>query len=538
MFLFSLFISQCFHEEFQEKLDLYGTPIYETAEKESTRQKIRINFDISPFISNTDSKMCVKQDDNIAYFISSKNITCKDEDLVINEKKKLLENKIEDVKNYVEDLVSLNRLKNPINIEPFKDFADFQLNETTVNADLYVVVGIRPFPDDYETNSGSVYHPLSLVSGRPTVGAIFINPRFLNKATEKSLFDELLHQMFHILGLSKQIFNTSLITTIEDEKMNYRIVKGNYSQAFARNRFNADSFFVSKPGVELHRDSFHTSSRVYYSDIMNEEDFGHRVLSEATLSLLADTGFYKIDFSKKEQLIWGHGLGSDFALKAPQEVFPANYLCADDDDDNLCSYDYKGKAKCVKRVDAYDCSTEEGKQTEYCKHVSFYNPKGHKKITNVADYQSVKEYYPYLCNSAMSKTNLSKEHGESFEENSYCAIGKDRNGHQFSGCYPISCNSIGMMSITVGSRVIICHEDGQNVKLPDGNGYVKCPPKQSICPYAQVDDSHSKLVIVLETSVLFLVILMAGLITFCGYCCSIKEIIQKDEKTVDIPLIV
>lgn len=76
------------------------------------------------------------------------------------------------------------------------------------------------------------------------------------------------------------------------------------------------------------------------------------VLSNITLSILEDSGYYKVNFAAAEELIYGRGLGCSLLNDRCEtwQLIKNNdgYFCdiATGDDGNHCSFDRLYKASC------------------------------------------------------------------------------------------------------------------------------------------------------------------------------------------------
>ena len=574
MILFILFLSQCFHDLVQKDISVNYSQ--ENLETDEIKQPIRIHFEKS-FLNEKDTEQCFNTSQTISPFYSSNPIKCESYDILSDDQIQLLNQTLTDLETHISSLLKVNRLLHPL--QPKKTL-DFPVIDSEIEADLLIYVSIRPFSDELN-NSNAISVFTEANRNRVLTGAIVIRPSFIPIKTSnsqentdfevlsKALFDELLHQVFHIFGLSHEFIhrwdNNAKVSNDSIQKYNsksFAILHSTHVNQFAIEKFGQQSFDQNgvQYGIELESmESFHTSSRVFYSDIMNAYDFGKRVLSGATLAMLSDIGPYEVDFVKSEELYWGSSqflsldknIGSSsggkmsFQFDSPQLVFPSNYLCTDNDEDpndpvndkyNKCSYDLKSKAKCSNRIEQINCDLPENSQKEYCLHKFFYNPNNYSLVSEYSDYQNYKIFSGYTCSDLKSKTAMSDRRKEQFSSNSYCAEGVDNNT-QFSGCYPMFCDSLGLLEIQIGSVPHICLKEGQQIEIRNGI-YITCPSKQQICNIAEKNDYWARLFVVAETILLFGLLFLIAIIAFITYCCIIKERKRNDEKTVDIPLIV
>ncbi len=77
---------------------------------------------------------------------------------------------------------------------------------------------------------------------------------------------------------------------------------------------------------------------------MTSQKTGYSSISKFTLSLMEDTGWYKVDYSQTEELEWGKGKGCGF-LNADCSLGYEEY-CGVANEKN-CTPDYIGKALCT-----------------------------------------------------------------------------------------------------------------------------------------------------------------------------------------------
>ena len=543
MFFF-IFFRKCYHDYFQS---MHKPTIYEHNDAvnsiRSQISNIRIYFDYSWINTSSDKYECTDTGQVVSWSMFSRNITCSSEDILTEKKRKAIINTLENIKKYVSSMIKVNQLTSVIFINEFDDFPCIE----TIDADLYVTIVARPFPEHYDTVSGSVWNQQAIPSGRPTTGAIFINPKTIPDEEQnidsenRYFFNSLLHQLFHIMGISASLFEswndptTHLqygvfpLRRLVDKNPNkvFVILETPNSRTYTTKRFGRPAFADHHSGIEIEGNETyaesHISARTYFSEIMNSQYVGRGVISEASLTLLSDTGWYYVDLNKSERFDWGDGKSigeeplGDFPMKPPQLCFPEHYLCKNYTNASICSYDYRSKATCAVQEEV-DCNQKAKDTASYCSAKSFFNPLGLKIVKMKSfDYQNIKVFDNYSCASSLAGDELSKERGESFGPNSYCAVGDG-----FSGCYEMYCGSLGILYMKVGDSVSIC-EDGKEIKLPNKKGTVKCPPKKHICSLAEIDDRYTKVYVVIETAVAFAVIIIISFVALCVYCISIKE---------------
>ncbi|KAL5497157.1 hypothetical protein EMCRGX_G013581 [Ephydatia muelleri] len=189
---------------------------------------------------------------------------------------------------------------------------------------------------------------------RPIAGMINFCPGEMLQATIESMIAVAKHEIIHSLGFSSYYFafyrdQNGFPRTPRDPYTNLpSIVNGQYDiskvvmtythtnwavangivnhqvkmmftpnvVARARAHFNCPTL----PGLELENgggsgtEMSHWEARILGNELMTSTQAFNLKLSEMTLALLQDTGWYQVDFSKAEPLQWGKNAGCQFVL--------------------------------------------------------------------------------------------------------------------------------------------------------------------------------------------------------------------------------
>ncbi len=119
-------------------------------------------------------------------------------------------------------------------------------------------------------------------------------------------------------------------------------------QAWARKYYGCDSVL----GVELENQGgsgtqySHWEKRTANNEYMTGTASQNPVFSELTLSYFEDSGWYHVNYSQAQQLLWGQGMGCDFVLKScPSWPAGQGYFCTEPDKAG-CTADYQAKGYC------------------------------------------------------------------------------------------------------------------------------------------------------------------------------------------------
>ena len=218
------------------------------------------------------------------------------------------------------------------------------------------------------------------------------------------------------------------------------------------------------------------------------------VLSNVTLSMLMDTGYYDINFSLAEPYAFGDGksLGIDkienFTIAPPQLVFPSNYLCDKPLSDD-CGWDYRSSSYCSPAI-TVDCNSSSLSTEEklFCTGKSFYDPKdtNYMGVTSTLDYQLMKmPYSNFLCTDTTQNTDENAKFGNLFGNHSMCAYSTLYNGFGVATerpqCYKMTCTESGELSVYVDSQSKKCSKEGDKLLFVGYIGSLTCPDPVKIC---------------------------------------------------------
>ena len=200
------------------------------------------------------------------------------------------------------------------------------------------------------------------ITGRPIVGYFELN---LNAITTKPanlilLMGTFVHEFYHILVFNYDLFDKfikadgSLVGRDNLIRQYPVIIKGQIRQAYiGENVLNFARKFLNYPmlqGVVLENDGGEGSAgshweHMYWStDFMAPSDTNPSLLSELSLSMALDSGWYDVDSRFAETLEYGKGAGVDIQTDSCPTA-EINGFC-DSEGELSCSPDFKYKARC------------------------------------------------------------------------------------------------------------------------------------------------------------------------------------------------
>ena len=355
-----------------------------------------------------------------------------------------------------------------------------------INNDIIV---FPSFSDNMENDvqASAGYCLISTNNGRPIAGVLYINSNisFNKKNTDLFIKYILLHEITHIL-----VFNPSLFyrlgmstSTIENNKT-ITIINSPMVLAKAREHFGCDSL----EGIPLENQGSagssgsHWEARYMLGDYMISTVYQDNVISDISLALFEDSGYYKVKYYSGDLFKFGKNKGCDFIRNKCIINGNASYeeFCVTQSQP-LCSPSRISKGEC--KIYNYDSIPEE--------YQYFSNP--NYGGFSIVDYCPVSDrttdnsdYFPTSCHSG---TPSLSDYGEKMGNNSFCFISSlvpyynlDLNITTHAICYKTGCKrNTKQVTVYIGSSSIDCPTNGGNVTFSGFRGRIICPKYSDIC---------------------------------------------------------
>ena len=433
-------------------------------------------------------------------------------------------------KNYLEKIIKVKPLSYTISIRnsdielwdiKIKD----ELNENNgIDQDLAIIIKVGIFP--FEASSEIKY--IDQETKRPIVGIINLDMNIetnleMNYVIQylKTLF---LHQFTHILGFYNESYpnfiyaNGDISKVIKNTASDQRSgVKRSYIHSpkvmeYAIKYYNCSNII----GLDLEDQDEYTNShwdaRVLLGEYMNSEPYHpEQVISEFTLALLEDSGWYQANYFTGGLMRFGKHKGCNFLIedcKTPTEFkneffnngeLPATPSCSSG------------------RLSRTYCNSIEGAVAlNYEGFNNYFRYSGHYGVQNADFCLAFNEkeaeintngYYVGNCNYGTGKYGVyirysdSYQHqnlqlpeilGEKYAINSFCVLSsvsikgteafyKFDNNIIHSMCYPMFCTEQSL-TIQIYEQYVVCPRSGGKVEV-NGiyEGYLFCPDYNLIC---------------------------------------------------------
>ena len=471
-------------------------------------------------------------------------------------------NSINRAKEAIQAIINVEPLQEKIKLEDndkqkLNGFETERMNQSIVNGenDCDLLIFVRT-PISTDGSISSDYYRFAIpkiikndtATKRPIVGYIIYNQLFQFKIDsiiyaeqKKEIISSIfLHEIIHILGFMKESFNdfknpdifeTVNITRIPGGIIK-KVVKSQNIINLAKKYFNCESI----SGIELENQNnpedlefSHWEGRILLGDIMTSDIYYQdQVISEFTLALLEESGWYKANYYTGGLMKFGKNKGCSFLNQDCIKVtvieregeepiltysnpFPNDFCLVSGTEGGNCSPGRLSRGYCDNsntvaddNYKRYSLNSMGKKNAEYCPvsieskiHVvgeeKFYLYNGNCKIGN--DEFGIEMLF--MNSNDKTGTNnytiFSKTYGGIYGNNSFCALSSVLYNNETSSklniygkqirptCYPMFCSEKSL-TIQINDIYVVCPQAGGIIEI-GGNytGYIFCPDYNSIC---------------------------------------------------------
>ncbi len=297
--------------------------VNELTNTESKWEPIRIHFDFSFIEENLNLKL-----------IKEKNLI------------DLKETIIPKAKQVLESLLNVKRIRNKLKLnsphcETFPIPSIYNHGGTGVEADLIIFVSIDTsgYFNENGVEAAAIHCLQNSETRRPIAGHINFKPDLNIKYQHEIEYYAWLaiHEISHILVFNRELYD-DYINPETNEPLGYDRVIGskifengkkiNYIKTSrvlekSKKHFNCKNI----QGIPLEYNGgagtagSHWSRRYMNSDYMIGESFGENLISDITLALFEDSGWYKVNQNNANLFVWGKDKGCDFLDRGKKCIF-------------------------------------------------------------------------------------------------------------------------------------------------------------------------------------------------------------------------
>ena len=375
-------------------------------------------------------------------------------------------------------------------------------NSDKIEADLFLV----PYMDETldEQTQAAAYPMLSdKKTKRPILGCVDLNPEldFELKNSIKFLSMLLLHEISHILAFNDQLFPLFMniknpIKTLLINGINRTLLQTPKVLEYARGHFGCPSL----TGVELENQGgsgssgSHWEARIMLGDYMISTDYPELVVSDITLAVFEDSGWYNVNYYTGGLFKTGKGEGCNF-LQIPCinssriSNFPLDFC--HDSEDAFCSPGMIDRGQCT--IFSYSNNIKKEYQYFGSKKIGGFEPADYCPVS-LNDDDIYYKLYSRCDNNGLRE--FPTELGEKFGNNSFCFISsllyknssenmKKKYSEKRAMCYEVKeCNDEYLYYLVdIGDNLFNCSNaiEMNEYNIEGFDGSFICPPYWRIC---------------------------------------------------------
>ena len=328
---------------------------------------------------------------------------------------------------------------------------------------------------------------------QPKMGVIMINPNLDFSHTNSEYFLEMLflHEMSHVLFFHQAffLFLNMISQDIKNDETIYYIKSPTVLQK-AKLHFGCNSI----TGIPLENyggagsAGSHWESRYLLGDYMIATDYPEIVISDISLAVFEDSGFYKVNYYTGGLFRFGKGEGCNFLNERciiDGGTLFANEFCIKSQTP-FCTTGHLSKGHCY--IAEYNSVVNGNFQYFKNPKVGGYAPADYCPISFDYLYDKTNYYFPTNCKYG-KQSMAHPDYGETVGDHSVCVESSlvptwSSQGEIYrSICYEIVCNpEKETISVLIGDKVVECPMSGGLIEKPSGfRGKIICPDYNSVC---------------------------------------------------------
>ena len=399
------------------------------------------------------------------------------------------------------------------------------ISTCTLDIDLIIFAKIEQF--DPSTLALGAAQYVETNTRRPVVGLLYINSLVdYSKINSKEYFQSIIiHELTHVLGFSGTFFENvyhNIFKATDKFNINRTYLNSSKVIEVAKKYYNCPDV----KGIEL--EDFgtqttvgsHWEGRILLGDYMNGYIYPEeQVISEFTLALLEDSGFYKANYYTGGLMRYGKNKGCKFLTEQCinnskinpffenefYDFFNTKSLISPSCTSGRQSRTYYALAfyKSIPKYYQYFSNSSWGglSSADYCPvameiddeinyryFIGHCSKKGSGKYGNIIGYrENNSSNISYYKNEELEDVT-----GETYSNHSFCFLSSlkkknesninlSTNNFNFRAiCYEIFCSSKSL-TIKIHDNYIVCPRAGGKIQINEYEGYFLCPDYNLIC---------------------------------------------------------
>ena len=399
-------------------------------------------------------------------------------------------------------------------------------NISTCTNDIDLIVFTR-FGKENELSSSILASAkaryLDVTTRRSIVGVITINKLYdYSKINSKEFLQSLImHEITHILGFSRNYFNEiyhNVFTAIDKYNITRTYINSTKVVEVARKYFNCPDL----EGVELENyggsgmAGSHWEARILLGDYMNGVVYPEeQVISEFTLAVLEDSGFYKANYYTGGLMRYGKNKGCKFVRDKcinNYEVDPYfenefyDYFSSWTGTSQSCSSGRQSRTyfaifylNSIPEHYRYYSDSKWGgfESADYCPVPRELNEEsnkryyvGHCSKKGNGEYGSKIRYFENNKYKYYKSEELEEITGETYSDHSFCFLSSLTKQSELkfeiysktvrAVCYETFC-SPKSLTVKIHDNYIVCPRSGGKIQINEYGGFFLCPDYNLIC---------------------------------------------------------
>jgi hypothetical protein len=365
---------------------------------------------------------------------------------------------------------------------------------------------IFPYIDttfDESTEAAAAYCAQDAISNRPLAGYIAFN-KFLNFNLKNAFYYNTmlaLHEMNHILSFSSSLFDqfitetgqvipkTQVLITRQINGISRSMIATTKVLQAAKKHFNCNTM----EGLELENQGgpgtagSHWEARLMAGDFMIGQSYGEIVISDISLAMMEDSGWYSVNYYSAGLFRYGKNAGCDFVntkcVNSGATKFHNEFTTS-------IGGDFCFSGRTSKGVSSLERGLTINSVYNYFSDLSMGGVINADYCPIAIDHQSAETYF--VDNCWMGTSSIPSSMGEKMGPSSNCFMSSlvpqnDNNLNSFRGkynsiCYETTCDYLNSkFSVLIGNASVVCPSAGGAIKFPGFDGFLLCPDFNLIC---------------------------------------------------------
>jgi len=335
---------------------------------------------------------------------------------------------------------------------------------------------------------------------RPIMGYVLLNQNYSYKKTNAQQFLTmlLLHEITHVLVFSDDLYSyfqysdATITKTINGIKRT--LIQTPKVLSVASQHFGCSSI----TGIELENQGgegsagSHWEARVMLGDYMISTDYPEIVISDISLALFEDSGWYQVNYYTGGLFRFGKGQGCEFLESACVSSGESNFewdFC-DVSYENKCTSNNLNRGYCYLRNYSYISSSYQyfsnsrlggWEIVDYCPVTMTYSSSSYFFSGSCinGEINSYEIYYPSSFGFNISDSSICIQSSLINSNDKSLSI---YEGYERAMCHKIECNfEDKTINVDIGETIIECPTNGGYIEVDGYNGTIRCPPFNRVC---------------------------------------------------------